>query len=74
MVHVPVIMHKTNPWTIKQWHVKLALRKIGIMCSEESIQLPKNEISGPDMNLEKMDFIIHLTVSINKHFFPIIWF
>ncbi|KAL0270265.1 UNVERIFIED_CONTAM: hypothetical protein PYX00_007732 [Menopon gallinae] len=61
--HVPVIMHKENPWTLERWHVRVALRNINVMCTDECIELPKEQISGPNMDINEKDFLIYLTMN-----------
>lgn len=61
---VNVSMNKDEPWTIEPWHIRVSLRKMNIhVLSDESIELPEQPISGPDLTLEGKSFVVHITVS-----------
>lgn len=60
---VHVLMSNRNSWTIEPWHIRVALRREGIIAEEESIELPEMKISGPDEKLEMKEFPVKITVS-----------
>lgn len=55
-------MSDKNTWTIEPWHIKVALRREGIVVPEEAIELVTT-ISGPDPALEMKEFPVKITVS-----------
>ncbi|XP_075221619.1 mitochondrial ribosomal protein L9 [Lycorma delicatula] len=59
-----VTMNKENKWVLEPWHIKASFRKAGVHLSEDCIEMPKNKIEGPDLNLEDKEFLV--TVIINK--------
>lgn len=61
---IGITMNKENKWVIEPWHVRAAFRKAGVHLKEDCIELPKERIEGPDMNLEGKEFFV--TVTINK--------
>lgn len=62
---VGVSMNKNEPWTIEPWNIRVSLRKMNIhVLSDDSIELPKEPISGPDLTLEGKSFIVYITVSL----------
>lgn len=62
---VDVILNQIVPWTLEPWHVRAALRKVGIFISNDTqIELPSIEIAGPDLKYENKLF--YCTVTINK--------
>ncbi|KAK6635111.1 hypothetical protein RUM44_000360 [Polyplax serrata] len=60
---------KTN-WTLQNWHIKLALRMEGIIVNDSCIILPRQEISGPNFELENKDFIVRVKMN-NTEIFPV---
>jgi len=61
---ISVSMNKDEPWTIEPWHIRVSLRKMNVhVLSDESIELPKHPISGPDLTLEGKSFVVYITVS-----------
>lgn len=59
-----VVMNKDNPWVLQPWHIRASLRKAGINATDESIELPKEPITGPDLLKQNKDF--YVTVTINN--------
>lgn len=69
---VSVSMNKDEPWTIEPWHIRVSLRKMNVhVLNEDSIELPKEPISGPDLTLEGKSFVVYITVSY--HCFSIVF-
>lgn len=61
---VSVSMNKDEPWTIEPWHIRVSLRKMNVnVLSDDSIELPEQPISGPDLTLEGKSFVVYITVS-----------
>lgn len=61
---VSVSMNKDEPWTIEPWHIRVSLRKMNVhVLNVDSIELPKEPISGPDLTLEGKSFVVYITVS-----------
>lgn len=60
---VSVSMNRENPWTLEPWHIRVAFRKTGIIVPEEAIELPKQPISGPDMDKEDKEFAVFITIN-----------
>lgn len=61
---VSVSMNKDEPWTIEPWHVRVSLRKMNVqVLNEDSIELPKEPISGPDLTLEGKSFVVYITIN-----------
>lgn len=58
-----VKMSPKNPWIVEPWHVRLAFRRSLIIVPDSAIELPENEIKGPDMSLETKEFYVVVTVS-----------
>ena len=59
-------MNMQEPWTIETWHIRVNFRLAGVhILDDNCIELPKTVISGPNMNFEGKDFVIHVTVSTN---------
>lgn len=60
-----IIMNKDHPWEIEPWHIRASLRKAGYyILNDSSIELPKQKITGPDLNKEGKMF--NVTVTINN--------
>lgn len=60
-----VTMNKYEPWVIEPWHIRVSLRKVGIICPEDCITLPEQKIEGPDIK-GKEGKIFHCTITINN--------
>jgi len=58
-----VKMNMDVPWTIEKWHIKTALRRQRLWVTDDRIELPGGEISGPDRSLDNKEFIAVVTVS-----------
>lgn len=58
-----VTLNMDVPWTIQKWHIKASLRKHRLWVSEDRIEIPGGQISGPSMDLEQKEFIAVVTVS-----------
>ena len=58
-----ICMNMDNSWTIEKWHIKIALRKHRTWTSEENIEIPGGEISGPNLDLENKEFIAILSIN-----------
>ena len=59
---VAVVMNADSMWTLKPWHVQMALLSKGVFAPEESIvELPS--LSGPDKSLDGGEFIFTLSVT-----------
>ncbi|XP_063700163.1 large ribosomal subunit protein bL9m [Culicoides brevitarsis] len=57
-------MNKDHPWTIEKWHIRTTFRKMQIYVPDECIEMPKEPITGPDMEKEHKEF--YVTVTINN--------
>lgn len=74
-VVVGVSMNKDEPWTIEPWNIRVSLRKMNVhVLSDDSIELPEQPISGPDLTLEGKSFIVHITVSLCINIIYLIYF
>lgn len=61
---VAVVMNQTNPWVIQPWHIRASMRKAGLYVLDEScIELPKEPITGPDLNKQNKEFICTVTIN-----------
>jgi len=60
-----ICMSSSTPWTIEKWHIKASMRKHKVWLSDDQIEIPGGQISGPDTNLENKEFIAIIT--INNH-------
>jgi large subunit ribosomal protein L9 len=61
---ISVSMNKDEPWTIEPWHIRVSLRKMNVhVLSDESIELPKHPISGPDLTMEGKSFVVYITIN-----------
>jgi len=58
-----ITMNKDNPWTLEPWHVRNAFQKAHVIVPESAITMPKQQIKGPDLSLEKKEFFITLTIN-----------
>lgn len=62
---VSVSMNIDEPWTIEPWHIRVSLRKMNVfVLSDDSIELPEQPISGPDLSFEGKSFVVYITVSL----------
>jgi len=62
---ISVSMNKDEPWTIEPWHIRVSLRKMNVhILNDNSIELPEQPISGPDLTLEGKSFVVYITVSL----------
>lgn len=59
-----VVVAKDNPWTLQKFHIRAAFRKINIQVPDHAITMPKNEITGPDLDKQNKEF--YITVTINN--------
>jgi large subunit ribosomal protein L9 len=58
-------MSKDNPWVLEPWHIRVSLRKAAFyVLDDSSIELPKEKITGPDLNKQNKEFVV--TITINK--------
>lgn len=55
-------MSDKNSWTIEPWHIRVAMRREGIVVTDEAIELI-TKISGPDPSLEMKEFPVKIKVS-----------
>lgn len=56
-----------NSWTVSPWHVRLALRQGGLSLSPDTaIQMPEEEISGPQKDGGMWGKEFFVTVPVNK--------
>ncbi|CAH1117335.1 unnamed protein product [Phaedon cochleariae] len=62
-VLLSVIMNMEMPWTLKPWHISTSFRKCGYVVPEDTITLPEQPISGPNMDLENKEFAITVTIN-----------
>ncbi|PSN36982.1 hypothetical protein C0J52_15825 [Blattella germanica] len=60
---VIILMNKDVPWTIQPWHIRASFRKAGIHVPEDSIRLPEEPISGPNMDFEGKYFEVTITIN-----------
>lgn len=63
ILNLAVVMNKNEPWTIEKWHIKASLRKVGYHAPIETITLPKEPITGPDLTKEHKEFTVKVTVN-----------
>lgn len=61
---INISMNMENPWVLEPWHVRVSLRKTGIIVPEDALTLPEQQIKGPNMELENKEFIVH--IKLNK--------
>lgn len=62
---VIVRMNKFKPWIVEPWHVRASMRRAGLYVRDDSqIELPKSQITGPDMAKDGKEF--YVTITINK--------
>lgn len=57
-------MNMDEPWTMERWHIRATYRLAGVqILSDDCIELPDKPISGPNMDWEGKDFVVHIIVS-----------
>lgn len=62
---IAIVMNKFKPWVVEPWHIRVSMRKAGLYVRDEStIELPKEPITGPDLNKHNKEF--YVTVTINN--------
>ncbi|XP_076067890.1 mitochondrial ribosomal protein L9 isoform X2 [Oratosquilla oratoria] len=59
-----VAMNMNEPWQLERWHIRVALRKSGIIVPEDAITIPNKPIVGPDLTLQGKEFFV--TIKINN--------
>ncbi|CDW57430.1 39S ribosomal protein L9 [Trichuris trichiura] len=60
---VIVNMSFDTPWVLEKWHVQISLRRQGFIMDENCILLPRETISGPNIDLEAKLFRFYVVVS-----------
>ena len=63
LLKLDITMNKEVPWTIKPWHIRVCLRKMGVHVPDEAIILPEEPISGPDLLKEDKQFTCTVVVN-----------
>jgi len=58
-----VSMNVHTPWVIQPWHVQVAFRKAGVHMPVEAIELPSEEITGPNLDYQEKQFYVIVTVN-----------
>lgn len=58
-------MNRDQGWTVEPWHLRIALRQVGITVPEEAIELPETPITGPDY-AGKENKVFLATIYVNK--------
>lgn len=59
-----IVMNKDHPWEVEPWHIRASLRKCGYLIkSDNSIELPKEKITGPDLTKQNKEFKVIVTVN-----------
>uniref|UniRef100_A0A2R5LJC3 Large ribosomal subunit protein bL9m n=1 Tax=Ornithodoros turicata TaxID=34597 RepID=A0A2R5LJC3_9ACAR len=56
-------MNRDLPWTVEPWHVRVALRKTGVVVRDESVLLPETPIVGPDPSMQGKVFALNILVN-----------
>jgi len=57
-----ISMNAEEPWTLEASHIRAAFRKAHVHVPESAFTMPKEKITGPDMELEGKEFYITVTV------------
>ena len=57
-----VVMHDRNPWTLEKWHVRLALRNLGVMVESDD-SLSFKAVKGPSPDLHGKELCVRLKVN-----------
>jgi hypothetical protein len=65
-----VFVNDKNNWTIEKRHVMIALRQSGLVAPPESIEMPPQSITGPDLTNQYKVFLPHVTIN-NKERVPV---
>jgi len=60
---IAVGMSMDTPWAMEKWHIISALRKHRLWVTEDQIEIPGGQITGPDLNMNYKEFIVNLTVN-----------
>ena len=63
---VPITMYLHSEWTLRPFHVKVGLRKLGVEIPVDAIEIPEKEIRGGADSLEKLhrkEFIATITIN-----------
>lgn len=60
-----ITMNKFQPWILEPWHVRASLRKSGFIVPEYAIEMPPEQIKGPDLSLQDKEFYVTISVSIS---------
>lgn len=63
LLNLAVVMNKNENWTIEKWHIKASLRKTGFHAPINTITLPAEPITGPDLKKENKEFTVKVTVN-----------
>ncbi|OQV25542.1 putative 39S ribosomal protein L9, mitochondrial [Hypsibius exemplaris] len=59
---VPMNMH--NPWKLERWHIRSALRLIGVWSpNDDVIELPQQEIRGPHLEMHGKSFSVFIRIN-----------
>jgi len=59
-----IVMNKEQPWVLEPWHIRVSLRKAGFhILKDNSIELPKEKITGPDLMKQGKDFFATVTIN-----------
>ncbi|XP_063236752.1 large ribosomal subunit protein bL9m [Bacillus rossius redtenbacheri] len=58
-----VVMNKEVPWTVEPWHVRMSFRKANVHVPESAIEMPQEAITGPDLGLERKQFLVTVTIN-----------
>jgi len=59
----PLDMSQTVAWTLEPWHIRVALRKNGLLVPESAIKLPRDDIHGPSDEVFNKDLIVTITIN-----------
>lgn len=60
---INISMNMENPWVLEPWHVRVSLRKTGIIVPEDALTLPEQQIKGPNMELEQKEFMVNIKLN-----------
>lgn len=55
-------MSRTEPWVLEPWHIRVTLRKCLFHVPDDAIELPPDEIRGPDPSIQNKLFYVTITV------------
>jgi large subunit ribosomal protein L9 len=59
---LPVTVNSESEWLLEARHIRACYMKLKINIPVDCIEMPKEEIRGPDMDLEHKEFLIHIKV------------